>query len=107
MRKFNIKDRPGVISKARISDDARRWLAVGEQVLLDQVPEFKGRMREMAGCSPEWDALVEPWDDLCATLATEVPDWMNPSPSGQARKTYDKMRAILRQAREDVDANAN
>lgn len=124
-------------AKNGLSEDARRWLAVGEQgmsscsifwrltgfkpdyladdryyshphdpgdlrrcmLLLDQVPEFKGRMREMAGCSPEWDALAEPWDDLCATLATEVPDWMKPSPSGQARKTYDKMQAILKTAR--------
>jgi len=82
--------------------DLRRCL-----LLLDQVPELQGRIAEMAGCSPEWDALAEHWNDLCATLTAETPDWRNPGPGGQAKKTYDKMRALLRQARGGTDANKN
>lgn len=71
--------------------DLRRCL-----LLLEQVPEFKARIGEMAGCSPEWDALIESWDDLASTLDSEVPDWRSPNPGGQASKTYDKMQTILR-----------
>lgn len=43
------------------------------RLLMEDVPEFKGRIREMAGCSPEWAALAEHWDDLCATMDAEAP----------------------------------
>ena len=71
-------------------DDLRRCMR-----LLDQVPEFAGRIAEMATCSPEWAALVSHWDDLCATLAEEAPDLAGPKCSGKAQQTYDKMMAIL------------
>lgn len=124
--------------QAGLSEEARRWLAVGEQglsscsmfwrftgvkpdylndetrfshphdpgdlrrclLLLEQVPEFKGRIGEMRGCSPQWDALVEAWADLCATLETEAPDWRNPDCKQTALETYGKMRSALRAARE-------
>jgi len=72
-------------------DDLRRCL-----LLLDQVPEFKGRVREMIGCSREWGALAQAWDDLVATLESEIPEWRNPPAGSSARVTYDKMAAILR-----------
>ncbi len=64
-------------------------------MLLDQVPELKGRIHQMAECSRSWAALVSHWDDLCATLAEEAPDWASPKCSGKAQQTYDKIMAIL------------
>ena len=68
--------------------------------MIDAVPEFKGRIGEMAGCSREWAALAAHWDDLCKTLTDEAPDWLNPNCRGQAKQTYDKMKAVLRGARD-------
>jgi len=78
----------------RDSGDLRRCL-----LLLDQVPELQGRIGEMAGCSPEWTALAAHWNDLCATMEAEAPDWKQPGPGGGAAETYRKMQEILRQAR--------
>ena len=33
--------------------------------LLKTVPEFRSRIGEMASRSPEWESLVEHWDELC------------------------------------------
>lgn len=131
--------------QAGLSEEARRWLAVGEQglsscsmfwrftgvkpdylddetrfnhphdpgdlrrclLLLEQVPEFKGRMGEMRRCSPEWDALVDAWADLCAMLEAEAPDWRNPDCTQAAPETYGKMALVLRSAREPVAEQMN
>lgn len=82
--------------------DLRRCL-----LLLDQVPELQGRITEMAGCSPEWDALASNWTALDRMLTTEIPDWRNPKYGAAAPKTYAMMREILRSAKEAGDAHQN
>ena len=51
--------------------------------LLDLIPEWKDRLKLMAGLSEYWHALVEHWDELAALHATG------------GRAVYDRMRKIL------------
>jgi hypothetical protein len=76
--------------------DLRRCL-----LLLDQVPEFRGRIKEMSGCSQEWNALVGRWDELVRLLESELPrkQWASPPRDAEAPKTYALMQQILRGAR--------
>lgn len=39
--------------------------------LLAAVPEFAARLGEMRNVSPQWNALVERWDELCALADSE------------------------------------
>ena len=61
--------------------------------LLDQVPEFRARLGEMARHGKEWAALVKHWDELCALMDEEAPRWMTHR-EGRAPKTYELMRQL-------------
>jgi hypothetical protein len=140
-----LESRQAALAHVGLSDDARRWLAVGEQgrsscamflkftgvkpdyiahlrdddyprdsgdlrrclLLIDQVPEFRERVAEMAECSPEWAALVSAWNELAGLMETECPSWRDPDTTGSAPKTYKLMRGVLRKAKEGQDANKN
>ena len=69
-------------------DDLRRC-----RMLLISVYEFEGRIGEMAEVSKPWAALVARWDELCATMDAEAPNWW--VRGGSAPKTYALMRDIL------------
>lgn len=43
--------------------------------LLEAIPEFLPRLKEMAGRSPEWAALVEHWEEL--TLMCQASEMMS------------------------------
>ncbi len=58
------------ISNPHDISDVRRCL-----LLIEQVPEFQGRLAEMAALSPEWGVLAEIWDRLAATIGDEAPGW--------------------------------
>lgn len=45
------------------------------RLLLEQVQTVRERFSVMRDVSPVWDALVEHWDDLCATMDKEAPYW--------------------------------
>jgi hypothetical protein len=49
----------------------------------------------MRGRSPEWDALVAHWDELADMLGEE-------HPSGNAPRTYARMKELFRNAREQT-----
>jgi len=75
--------------------DLRRCL-----LLLDQVPEFQGRISEMSGCSRQWAALVDRWDELVRLFESELPrkQWASPQPGSEVPKTYALMKQILKDA---------
>jgi len=58
------------ISHPRDAADFRRC-----QLLLEQVPEFYDRLREMEGLSTAWSRLVNSWSYLEDLLVREAPDW--------------------------------
>ena len=60
--------------------------------LLDQVPEFRSRLGELAAISPVWAKLVAEWDDLCALMDSEAPEWRDKKSS--APQTYAQMKAL-------------
>ncbi|EQD33596.1 hypothetical protein B1A_18950, partial [mine drainage metagenome] len=63
------------------------------RLLLEQAPALQARLGEMRTVSPFWAALVDAWGDLCSTMDAECPAWRDGR--GSARKTYDKMHALL------------
>lgn len=56
--------------------------------LLEAVPEFRPRLKEMAEVSPIWAELVENWDELEKLYKEEAP-------TGKAPKLYDRMQEII------------
>jgi hypothetical protein len=58
------------ISHPRDPADLRRCL-----LLIEQVPECRGRLAAIADISPAWAALAAVWDRLAATLSEEAPEW--------------------------------
>lgn len=63
------------------------------RLLLQQVPELRARLHEMATCSPVWARLVAHWDELCELMDAEAPDW--PKRGSRAPKTYRRMRELI------------
>jgi hypothetical protein len=57
--------------------------------LLEIMPEWKPRMKEMGLVSLEWRVLAEHWDELEALYNEEFA-------TGRAPKTYDRMRELLK-----------
>lgn len=62
------------------------------RLLLEAVPAFRAELHRMAEVSEEWTALVERWDELCATMDEEAPEWREGR--GSAPETYALMRAL-------------
>ena len=62
--------------------------------LLEQCPDLRGRLGDMAYRSPEWAALVGAWDELVEMLDSEVPEWRD-RPWGSALRTYRRMRELI------------
>jgi hypothetical protein len=62
------------------------------RLLLEAVPAFRLRLGEMSGACSVWARLVARWDELCALMDEEAPDWRD----GQwAPRTYDLMRNLI------------
>ena len=68
--------------------------------LLDQVPSFRGALPRMAAVSPRWKALIERWDEVCAMMDMEAPDWRNGN--GTTPRTNDMLFRIDRQVAHDL-----
>lgn len=68
-------------------DDLRRC-----RLLLEAVPEFRSGLPRMAEVSAGWAALVARWDELCATMDAESPNWREGR--GSAPRTYALMQEI-------------
>lgn len=78
---FNDGDHPADIA------DMRRC-----RILLEVVPGLRGRIGEMADVSETWARFSSSWDDLCAEMDDEMPDW--PTGKGIAPKTFRMMQEI-------------
>lgn len=61
--------------------------------LLDAVPDWRPRIREMAAQSPEWDALTTRWSELEASFLAEGGS-LNPPRGTVMQRTYDLMKGI-------------
>ena len=64
--------------------------------LLDAVPALKREFHRMAAVSKEWAALVPVWDELCALMDEEAPDWERGK--GEAPRTFERMQELRRTA---------
>jgi hypothetical protein len=61
--------------------------------LLEEIPEWKPRLPEMAARSKKWAALVASWDRIEASMIDEVGiDW---SRARAAPKTYHIMKSVM------------
>lgn len=77
--------------RAHPSDPADLWRC---RRLLEEVPSLQAPFRARASSlSPVWARLVDAWDDLCATMDVEAPEWGEGR--GSAPMTYAKMRTII------------
>lgn len=68
--------------------------------LLEDVPEFRARLHEMASVSPEWAQLVECWDELCALMDAEAPKWRRGE--GSTPETYSRIKAIIQRCKASI-----
>lgn len=66
------------------------------RLLLEQVPYVRDRFQIMEHFGPIWEAFVEHWDALCATMDEEAPEWREDK--GSAPKTGKMMDDIVRSA---------
>jgi len=69
-------------------DDLNRCL-----ILLDAVPEFKPRMKELSSLSDEWSRLVCCWGDIEKSFISEV--GLNWSKGHSAPRTHELMRDAI------------
>ena len=60
--------------------------------LLTAVPEFAGRLKEVAAKYPEWAPLVREWDNLKELYYEELP-------YGTAPKLYERMQDLIEEGR--------
>ena len=73
-------------------DDLRRC-----RILLEQCPELVTCLPRVAEAGPEWAALIGRWDEVCALMDAEAPEWREGK--GRGPKTYALMQEIFRGAR--------
>ena len=66
------------------------------RLMLEMEPQLQPLLHKAKGQSAVWDALLNNWDSLCATMDEESPDWR--TAPGAASKTYDAMRSIIDKA---------
>lgn len=63
------------------------------RLLLEQCPELVSCLPRVAAAGAVWAALVARWDELCALMDEESPDWRKGR--GAAPKTYALMKEII------------
>lgn len=55
--------------------------------LVDALPEVREAFPMIRGLSPQWEAVIDNWDELTQLLKEELP-------SGRAPKTYERMKEL-------------
>lgn len=63
------------------------------RLLLEQVPGLQERFQEMKTLNPAWSKLVDRWDNLCAAMDDEAPEWR--TTRGSAPHTLRLIRAAI------------
>ena len=71
------------------TDDLRRC-----RLLVEAVPLIRYNLHKMTDCSSTWARIIANWDELCALMDSEAPNWRQAS--GSAPQTY----ALLQLCRE-------
>ena len=70
--------------------DFRRCL-----LMLDRIPEFKGKLSVMATQSETWEKLINSWDSIASVFFTEC-DIDNEYMFHRAPKTYELMKQVMK-----------
>ena len=65
--------------------------------LLEQCPELVSCLPRVAAAGAEWAALVPRWEELCALMDDEAPEWR--LGRGRGPKTYALMKEFINGAR--------
>lgn len=63
------------------------------RLLLEACPELLPNLPMTRSVCPEWSALVDRWEELCAMMDQETPQWREKI--GRAKQTYQTMKAIF------------
>ncbi len=71
-------------------DDFRRC-----QLLLRSHPEAAAAFGQMRSVSPEWERLVDAWDEIHATIEAETPDYLDNPGRRSAPLGYALMKRVL------------
>lgn len=64
-------------------------------LLLDRMPEWRGRLRDMAGLSPVWNRLTLHWGEIEARFVSECGPDLDHRP---ASNTHRFVRAVIEDA---------
>lgn len=51
---------------------------------------------KMKAVSPQWCAIVEHWDELCALMDEESPNWRTPKRGERAPKTFELLQSLIK-----------
>lgn len=62
------------------------------RLMLEEVSSLRGRMAEVAAISEIWARIVSAWEDLCAEMDREAPNWRDGV--GFSPSTYARMKAL-------------
>lgn len=62
--------------------------------LLEAEPALRSRLPELSKTHPVWAALVPRWDELCAIMDSESPDWREENPKTRAPLTSAAIREL-------------
>lgn len=65
------------------------------RLLLEVCPELAPKFPLLSEVSPEWARLTQHWDELCAMMDEETPDWRKPKRGKYAKNTYAFMKTLI------------
>lgn len=71
------------------------------QLLLQAAPELRERLSMLKKISPEWNALVDHWDEINAAIENDVPGYLEPQVKGRAPNGYRLMKELIQKAHRD------
>lgn len=60
------------------------------RLLVQAVPSFRSKLPRMAELGPQWKAIVDHWDELCAIMDEEIPNG-----TGHAPRLWDRMGELV------------
>lgn len=63
-------------------------------LLVEAVPSYRERLKDLSDRSKLWAKLVENWDKLIACFDAECPGWRRSGYNWSAPKTYDMMKQL-------------
>jgi hypothetical protein len=70
--------------------------------LLERIPEWRGRISEMAELSPVWASLAQYWDELEAMFREDGDGTLDPPWDTEMNRTYYRLRYVIDQAQKET-----